>query len=536
MADLTDAELLKRYVSDNAETAFTALVARHVAVVYGAAFRQLGNPALAEDVTQEVFVTLARKAVWLTGHSSLVGWLYRTAVHLAQHEARAAQRRHQREQIAIELGTTMKPDESLLADLLPVLDEALLELRAADRDALVLRFFARKSLREVGNALGVREDAAQKRVAKGVDALTESFRRRGFRVAGTAAVALLLQQASAGAVPAGLAALASKAALSAGTAASLGSLTLPIVKIMSLTKTQTTALCVALAVMPLGYEWHALISAERTRDQLNQQLKTLRADTVAREREQVRAERRFTELERRLASTRANATPAVASSAVNDKDLYLWDENSPYVRVPKQILSQVRFAPFDTRVARDGKTERYQLPPLASDGTPQPALEAALGLSVEEAQQFREICQATFGAFHKLIADHSELKEGPFANAGKSIEMNTVAFKADGAQMRDQFQTQLAALLGPERMEAFWQQATSVFRDSLNDFGAYKRNLKLVSSGPTGPLSLFDHYRNEGRARELTQLNGRPLPPSLQAYADAWQKEIDSASLQPKQP
>ena len=85
MNNQTDAELLKRYLAEGAEEAFAALVERHLALVHGVALRHLNDPALAQEVTQNVFITLARRAVWLTGHPSLGGWLYRTSVHLAQH-------------------------------------------------------------------------------------------------------------------------------------------------------------------------------------------------------------------------------------------------------------------------------------------------------------------------------------------------------------------------------------------------------------------------------------------------------------------
>jgi RNA polymerase sigma factor (sigma-70 family) len=191
----TDPELLRCYVAAGDETAFATLVEKHLTVVYGAALRQCNNPDTAKDVTQEVFTVLARRAVWLVGHPSLAGWLHRTAVHIAQHELRKSQRRELRDLTAAELGTVMKDDDSLLVRLTPELDEALLELRDGDREALLLRFFANKSMREVGAALGLREDAAQKRVAKALNALTERFRRRGFRVTSVAVTALALERA-----------------------------------------------------------------------------------------------------------------------------------------------------------------------------------------------------------------------------------------------------------------------------------------------------------------------------------------------------
>ena len=221
-----------------------------------------------------------------------------------------------------------------------------------------------------------------------------------------------MQQASAHAVPAGLVLSTTKVALSAGAAASLGSLTAPILKIMSITKIQTAALCLVIAALPLGYQWHALAQARSLNKLTITQLRQLRTDAFARERDQARAERRAAAVQNEL--SRPLATPD-AEPARKQPDLYAWDENSPYVRVPRQVLSKVRFALFASRVARDGKVEQYQLPPLAADGAPQPPLEAALGLSADEADRLRAICQSAFTDFYRLAASHSQLTEVPWA-------------------------------------------------------------------------------------------------------------------------
>jgi RNA polymerase sigma factor (sigma-70 family) len=505
-------------------------VHRYLALVYGVALRRLHDPTLAQEVTQNVFITLARQAVWLSGHASLGGWLYRTTHNLAQHEWRGEQRRRKREEIALELGTCMKTDPSLLSTIAPLLDEAMLELRSADREALLLRYFANKSLRDVGAALGIREDAAQKRVSKALDALAERFRRRGFRVAGASALALALEQSSAHAIPAGLALSATQAALSAGATASLGGLTMPIVKFMSLTKIQTAALCVTLAVLPLGYQWRALGNARSTKEQITAQLQTLRSDALDREQGQRRAEHRLAVAQRAL--SKATTVAHQAKAARQDENLYVWDENSPYVRVPKQLLSQLRFAPFGSRTGRDGKTEHYQLPPLTADGSPQPALEAALGLSADDAERLRTLCQSEFAQFNTLAASHSQLTEQPFAGGTTpSAILNTTAFADEGAQFRDQFKDQLSAILGSERAETFWQQATLEFTEVFNDFGANPRQLQLIKN-PQG-LELMNAYGGGASVGLLSQRNGMPLPPQLQAYADAWSAAQVAQPIQP---
>ena len=105
----------------------------------------------------------------------------------AKARVRSELRRREREQAAFELTTLAHEGASPLAALVPLLDEALLNLGESDRLALVLRFLEERSLREVGASMGVAEDAARKRVARALERLAEFFRQRGFTVAaGTA--------------------------------------------------------------------------------------------------------------------------------------------------------------------------------------------------------------------------------------------------------------------------------------------------------------------------------------------------------------
>ena len=74
-----DMELVRDYAVHQSETAFETLVSRHVNLVYSAAARQVLNPHLAEEITQVVFIILARKAGRLGPRTILPAWLYRTA-------------------------------------------------------------------------------------------------------------------------------------------------------------------------------------------------------------------------------------------------------------------------------------------------------------------------------------------------------------------------------------------------------------------------------------------------------------------------
>jgi DNA-directed RNA polymerase specialized sigma24 family protein len=72
-----DLQLLQQYAADHSETAFTALVERHVGLVHSAAWRQVHDPHMAEEVTQAVFIALAQKAPRFRRGISLPAWLYR---------------------------------------------------------------------------------------------------------------------------------------------------------------------------------------------------------------------------------------------------------------------------------------------------------------------------------------------------------------------------------------------------------------------------------------------------------------------------
>lgn len=183
----TDHELLRHYANKgpDAQQSFTALVERHLNLVYSVARRQLGASQLAEDVAQATFVELARRAGRITPEVSLVGWLHVVSRRKALDVVRSEARRRAREQAAVSLAE-MKPTSSVPWNSIePLLDEAVESLPADDRTAILLRFFENKSLREVGAALGASEDAAQKRIGRAVERLRDYLCRRGVTVSAT---------------------------------------------------------------------------------------------------------------------------------------------------------------------------------------------------------------------------------------------------------------------------------------------------------------------------------------------------------------
>lgn len=180
---MTELELLRRYAEEGSQEAFAELVRRHLDLVHSAALRQVRSPQLAEEVAQSVFLDLARKAGGLRPDTQLGAWLYavtrRTAVDMIRRESR----RQARERAAAELATSSTPPWMRVEDLL---DEAMASLRESDRQAVLLRYFQGRSLREVGGVLAISEDTAQKRISRAIGRLQDYFAAQGVAVSSAA--------------------------------------------------------------------------------------------------------------------------------------------------------------------------------------------------------------------------------------------------------------------------------------------------------------------------------------------------------------
>lgn len=210
-----DAALLRHYVANRSEAAFAELVRRHIGLVHATALRRVGGDAhLADDVTQSVFIALARKAPALLGRTSLAGWLYLSTQMAAAGVVRGEQRRKARETTAHAMDLTNTPDQSAadLAQLRPLLDDALVTLADDEREAIVLRFFQQQSFAQIGEALRVTEEAARKRVDRSLDKLHALLGRRGI-TSSVAALGVTLTAAGVSATPDSLVAQVTTAAI-----------------------------------------------------------------------------------------------------------------------------------------------------------------------------------------------------------------------------------------------------------------------------------------------------------------------------------
>ncbi|MGA9780256.1 MAG: sigma-70 family RNA polymerase sigma factor [Limisphaerales bacterium] len=257
----SDLDLLRQFARQKSQDAFGEIVRRHLDLVYSAALRQVCSPQLAEEIAQSVFADLVRDARKLAGGGdasspqTLTPWLYAVTRRTAIDVVRKESRRRLREQIAVEMNN-MDATPNDWMQIEPLLDDAMAALDETDRSAVLLRYFENKSLREVGEALGASEDAAQKRVSRAVERLREFFSKRNVTI-GASGLAVLISANAVQSAPVGLAAAISTATVLAGTAVSTSTV-IATSKVIAMTALQKTIIGTALvaAVGTGAYEGH----------------------------------------------------------------------------------------------------------------------------------------------------------------------------------------------------------------------------------------------------------------------------------------
>ena len=235
MQSTDDSALLRQYLEDRSDAAFAALVARHINLVYSVALRHVGDPHQAEEITQAVFILLARKAAQLRHDKALSSWLFQATRLTASNFVRGETRRHRREQEAHMQAVLDESGNDVWRQIAPLLDTAVASLSEQDRQAIVLRFYEGRNLRDVGAALGASEDAAEKRVSRAVERLREFLAKRGV-TAGANGLVVVMSANAVQAAPVGLAATLSSAALAS---AAMGGGALTVLKFMTATKLKT---------------------------------------------------------------------------------------------------------------------------------------------------------------------------------------------------------------------------------------------------------------------------------------------------------
>ena len=251
---MDDSQLLRDYALNGSEEAFEALTRRHIDLVHSAALRQVRDHYLADEVTQAVFLILARKAAALPEKAVIVGWLYRATHFAAGHVLRAERRRQNLQTKAVQMETLIShPNtEDTWKEMAPILDDILNRLGEKDRNAILLRYFDEKSLREVGIQLGSSEEAAKKRVSRALEKLKALLAKRGV-VLPLAVIGAALTSSSVQAVPSYL--ISSVTAMAAGGVAAKTSVIATmkgILEMILFSKIKVTAVIAGIAAVCFG--------------------------------------------------------------------------------------------------------------------------------------------------------------------------------------------------------------------------------------------------------------------------------------------
>lgn len=458
-------QLLADYAASGSETAFRDLVARYVDLVYSAAVRLVnGDTHLAENVTQTVFADLARSARTLSREVMLGGWLHRHTCFVASKTLRGERRRQERERQAVAMNALEDHSAANLAALAPVLDEAVNQLSAEDRAAILLRFFEQNDFRSVGEAMGSNEDAARKRVDRALDKLHALLKVRGVTLSGTA-LAATLAAGSVTAAPAGIAVSVSTFAL-ASAAAGAGT-TLTILQIMSMTKLKVaviTAVVAAGVAIPWVMQHQTQTKLAAANEALQQQAK--RTEELAAE-------------NARLASLAAQ--PAPAPVVTNSPSLELLRLRGEVARLRQEersrtngpsALSAIKADPAMWKLIRDQQKMGMQ--------TIYKSLGRSLNLSEEQSEKLTD-----------LLAD----------NVMENIDHITAVLR-DGmtpAQMEPIFAGQEAALL--EKVQEL------LGPEGLTKYQDYTRNLAgLISAEQFKSKLAGETSEQEAKAKQLSQL------------------------------
>ena len=255
---MDDSTLLALYAADRSEVAFASLVQRHVDLVYSAALRQLGgNHHLAQDVTQMVFVDLAKKAAALSRHPALSAWLHRCTRYAVCNTRRKEARRSALNTIFAHDPSLLPSSEPAWHEIGPVLDDVVDGLPEKDRAAVLLRFFARKPFADVGRELGVSENAARMRVDRAVETLRAALGRRGIH-SSAAALSALVSVHGVSAAPASVTPLVAAAVTTGGAPLSTVASTLYTMSKIKLAATAALVATGAIAILVEVQSRHGL--------------------------------------------------------------------------------------------------------------------------------------------------------------------------------------------------------------------------------------------------------------------------------------
>ncbi len=480
----TDLDLLDRYARHDAEDAFAEIVRRHLGLVHSAALRQVRSPQLAEEVAQSTFLKLARHAREFAAGTVVTAWLYQVTRREAIDVVRREARRQAREQIAPRMDAM--EDVADWTHIGPLLDEAMHALDEADRSAVLLRYFENRSLREVGDALGTSDDAAQKRVGRALERLRGFFAARGISV-GAGGLGAVLSAQAIQAAPPGLAATIATTAVTgaAASAATLLSVSATILAMTTLQKSAVTAVLVA----AIGFAIHEALQNARLRA-LNQRLEERQAplagevQRLGRERDQAVA--RQASLAEELSKARKN--PAELLKLRGEVGALAREQKAAG---EKSALSKITSDPASRKAMRDQQK--------MSMGALYGGFAKRLGIDPGTTEKFNDLLADT-------VMDDIDLITQALRDGRSQTEVRQIFADADIG-----LQAKVQALLGDEAVEKYKAHTQNL----VSDLTAAQFAGALSGDGPAKQAKQ-EQIRKVMMEERTTAVQNAGLPADLQ--------------------
>jgi RNA polymerase sigma factor (sigma-70 family) len=459
------------------------VVRRHVDGVFAAALRRVGGDVqFAEDVSQQVFTALARKAAAVAEIACVGAWLHTTTRHAAANVVRRERRRKAREMCAQFMNEI--EHDAVATDwkrIAPLLDGAIDQLTETDRAAIVLRFIERRGFAEVGAVLHVSTDAARMRVDRALDKQRDRLRSRGVT---STAVALGLALTAHAAPPAPVAMAASVMGTALAGAAGVNTVSLWMA-FMSLTKVQTGIVATLLLAAGVAYHGSRIGAAEDLRRSVAE---TALMSATTRLAELQRDSRemfdRTNELERQVRQARAAQRGSRATPPAVDSQLEIIRQQAR----ARQMLARTHpeYQRLSREVARLDLWRQYG------------SLYQAFKLSATEVARFE-----------KTMVDHDwqrvDVESAAQAQGLRDSDPGIAQLLAENEQRRD---SALQEIWGSERNARYQQYRYSEsIRCEITDWMAGA--LYQTSTPLTGP-----------QANQLTELLTRHTTPGEDNRAD----------------
>jgi RNA polymerase sigma-70 factor, ECF subfamily len=167
-----DAALLDAAKSGDLD-AFEALVRAHTGAVYAHALRFFGDPTVAEDVAQEVWIKVYRSLATFDQRARFTTWLYRVARNTCLDTVRAG--KHRPAPVEVFDTIAMPGDLADEVALRTSVEAAMTTLQPEDRDALCAIALFGLSYAEAASQLGVPAGTVKSRVFRARRALAHAL-------------------------------------------------------------------------------------------------------------------------------------------------------------------------------------------------------------------------------------------------------------------------------------------------------------------------------------------------------------------------